>query len=65
MAVYKLAARDESGVNVRLVWDSGRNQVVLRYSDARRGDRFVTDVPNEAALSAFQHPNVYRPLRAA
>jgi len=58
--VYELAARNESGVTVRLLWDSARNQVVLRYRD-ERGDLFVTDVPNESALTAYNHPNAYRP----
>ncbi len=65
MALRELAARSESGVRVRLLWDSARNQVLVRYSDIRSGDRFVTDVPNWAALAAFQHPNAYRPQRAA
>jgi len=47
------------------LWDSARNQVLVRYSDIRSGDRFVADVPNWAALAAFQHPNAYRPQRAA
>jgi len=63
--IYELAARSQSGVTVRLVWDAARNQIVLRYRDGDNGDVFVTDVPNEDALSAFQHPNAYRPRLAA
>ena len=61
MAVYELAERRQSGVIVRLLWDSIRNQVVLRYRDRRSGDMFVTDVPNAEALVAFEHPNAFRP----
>jgi len=62
--IYELAARSQSGVTVRLVWDAARNQIVLRYRDGDAGDAFVTDVPNKNALSAFHHPNAYRPRLA-
>lgn len=61
MALYELAERKASGVIVRLLWDSTRNQAVLRYRDRETGDAFVTDVPNPRALTAFRHPNVFRP----
>lgn len=50
---------------MRLLWDPCRNQAVLRYRDIRNGDAFVADVPNAFALSAFRHPNAFRPSRAA
>lgn len=65
MALVELAERRSSGLVVRLLWDPMRNQTVLRYRDRLTGDAFLTDVPNERALAAFQHPNAYRPLRAA
>lgn len=65
MALYELAERRSSGVIVRLLWDSARNQVVLRYRDRETGDAFVIDVPNPRALTAFKHPNVFRPDSAA
>jgi hypothetical protein len=65
MALVELAARRSSGLVVRLLWDSNRNQTVLRYRDRLNGDAFVTDVPNARALAAFRHPNVYRPRAAA
>jgi hypothetical protein len=61
MAVYELAQRQGNGTIVRLLWDSARNQVVLRYRDRETGDAFVIDVPNPKALTAFHHPNVFRP----
>jgi hypothetical protein len=61
MAVYELAERKASDVIVRLLWDSSRDQVILRYRDCETGDAFVTDVPNPEALTAFRHPNVFRP----
>jgi hypothetical protein len=65
MALVELAERNSSGLLVRLLWDSQRNQTVLRYRDRRTGESFVTDVPNERALVAFRHPNVYRPATVA
>lgn len=59
--VHELAKRQEAGILVRLLWDRERDQVVLRYRDARQGEAFVIDVPNGDALAAFEHPNAYRP----
>ena len=63
--VRELAERKSDGLVVRLLWDRARNQTVLRYRDRQTGDAFVTDVPNARALVAFEHPNVFRPARAA
>jgi hypothetical protein len=63
--VQELARRQQSGIDVRLLWDRRRGQVVLAYRDAREGDAFVADVPNADALTAFEHPNAYRPSVAA
>jgi hypothetical protein len=65
MNLVELADRRECGLIVRLLWDRGRNQTVLRYRDRRTGDAFVTDVPNDRALAALEHPNAFRPLAAA
>jgi ABC-type uncharacterized transport system YnjBCD substrate-binding protein len=65
MALMELAARKQSGLIVRLVWDSGRDQAVLRYRDLLTGEAFVTDVPNAQALAAFRHPNAFRPQQLA
>ena len=65
MTLVELAERRQDGLLVRLLWDPQRNQTVLRYRDRRTGDAFLTDVPNERALVAFEHPNAYRPLAEA
>ena len=61
----ELATRSGGGINVRLLWDDRRDQVVLHYHDEQTGEEFAADVPNEHALDALEHPNVYRPLRVA
>jgi hypothetical protein len=65
MALYELAERKTSGIIVRLLWDSARDQVILRYRDRDTGEAFVTEVPNPRALTAFRHPNVFRPEELA
>jgi hypothetical protein len=65
MALVELAERRTSGLHVWLLWDPARNQAVVRYRDRQTGDAFLTDVPNARALTAFEHPNAYRPAAAA
>lgn len=65
MTLVELAERKQNGLLVRLLWDPQRNQTMLRYRDRLTGDAFLTDVPNDRALVAFEHPNVYRPVGAA
>jgi hypothetical protein len=65
MHLRELAERKGGGLVVRLLWDPDRNQALLRYRDVRTGDAFVADVPNAFALSAFRHPNAFRPGKAA
>ena len=61
----ELAERRGGGLVVRLLWDPNRNQALVRYRDVRTGDGFAADVPNAFALSAFHHPNAFRPSRNA
>jgi hypothetical protein len=61
---HELAKRDEGGILVRLVWDSQRDRVIVRYRDQQTGDAFVADVPRSQALTAFNHPNAFRRRRA-
>jgi hypothetical protein len=63
--LHELAKRHHDGILVRLLWDSGRDAVMVRYRDERTGDRFVTDVPKANALAAFNHPNAFRPAELA
>jgi hypothetical protein len=61
MAVRELAQRTQNGLIVRLLWDSIRDSVILRYRDLQSGDAFTAEVPKAHALAAFNHPNAYRP----
>jgi hypothetical protein len=62
--LYELAQRLDDGILVRLLWDAGRNQTLIRYRDRKTQDAFSVDVPNDTALDAFHHPNAYRPAVA-
>ena len=65
MALRELAQRRDAGVSVRLLWDAQLDQVLLQYTDWRGTESWLVEVPNASALDAFNHPNLYRPLRAA
>ena len=62
--VRELARRSDDGILVRLMWDVQRDVVIVRYRDDRTGDAFVTEVPKDRALAAFNHPNAFRPAFA-
>jgi hypothetical protein len=52
----ELAARDNDGISVRLLWHPRENAVTVSVEDTRAGDRFQMAVPPERALDAFYHP---------
>jgi hypothetical protein len=60
MALYELAQRNEAGLTVRLLWDSLRDRVIVRYCDTHIEDAFEAEVPKAKALFAFEHPNSFR-----
>jgi len=59
--VYELAQRGQNGLLVRLLWDSIRDQLILRYRDRLNDDAFTAQVPKAQALAAF-NPNAFRPV---
>ena len=52
----ELAARDNDGISVRLLWHPHENVVTVCVEDTRAGDRFQLAVAPERALDAFYHP---------
>jgi hypothetical protein len=62
---HELAKRSCDGILVRLLWDSLGDRVIVRYRDNKTGDAFASEVPKDQALTAFSHPNVYRPTQLA
>ncbi|MFL5937833.1 MAG: hypothetical protein ACJ744_08090 [Gaiellaceae bacterium] len=52
----ELAARENDGVSVRLLWHPRMNSVTVSVEDSRVGDRFHLAVAADRALDAFYHP---------
>lgn len=55
----ELAARDNDGIRVRLLWHPQRNALTVSVEDNRAGDRFHVAVASDRALDAFYHPFAY------
>ena len=56
VAPRELAARENHGIAVRLLWHPRENAVTVSVEDARVGDRFEFAIPPDQALDAFYHP---------
>ncbi len=56
----ELATRSNGGVEVRLLWRRGADELTLAVADEQTGETFEIPVPGENALDAFYHPFVYR-----
>ena len=52
----ELAARENDGISVRLLWHPHENAVTVSVEDARAGDCFEFEVAPERALDAYYHP---------
>lgn len=46
---------------MRLFWDASLDRILLRYRDIGDSTVFTAVVRKAEALSAFEHPNAYRP----
>jgi hypothetical protein len=55
----ELAARDNDGISVRLLWDPRENALAVSVEDTRAGDSFDLPIAPECALDAFYHPFAY------
>ena len=55
----ELAARENDGINVLLLWHPDESALTVTVEDARLGDRFHLAVPPDRALDAFYHPYAY------
>jgi len=59
-AYRELDHRVTDGIDVRMLWDSGADRVVVAVHDARTGDAFTVDVrAGDSALDVFHHPFAY------
>lgn len=57
--IRELDRRRNDGIDVRLLWDSRTDTIILAVEDERVGDAFTVTVDSEHALDAFRHPYAY------
>ena len=55
----ELAHRNNEGVDVALLWDRERDDLVVTVEDIRTGDRFTLTAARERALDVYYHPYAY------
>jgi hypothetical protein len=55
----ELAARENDGIHVLLLWHPRENALTVEVKDDRIGDGFQLAVAPERALDAFYHPFAY------
>ncbi len=58
-ATRELAARENDGVRVLLLWHPDEDAVTVSVEDGRLGDRFQLAIAPDRALDAFYHPFAY------
>jgi hypothetical protein len=64
-ATRELAFRENDGLEVRLVWDSRSDRLIVSVVDLKRGDFLALEVARDKALDAFYHPFSYAASRPA
>jgi hypothetical protein len=55
----ELAARENDGLHVLLLWHPREDELTVSVEDTRAGDRFQLAVARDRALDAFYHPIAY------
>jgi hypothetical protein len=55
----ELAARENDGIHVLLLWHPRQDAVTVSVDDTRGGRRFDLAVARDRALEAFYHPLAY------
>jgi hypothetical protein len=55
----ELAARENDGLAVALLWHPCEDALTVSVADAQTGDRFGFEVDRTRALDAFYHPFAY------
>ncbi|HKR99699.1 MAG TPA: hypothetical protein VJU79_09305 [Candidatus Dormibacteraeota bacterium] len=58
-AIRELDRRTNDGIDVRLLWNSVTDEVVVAVHDTRANNAFEFEVAAADALFAFHHPYAY------
>jgi hypothetical protein len=62
----ELDTRVNDGIEVRLLWAEGEDQLSVAVADSRSGESFSIQVPEGAsAIDVFHHPYAYAAWRGA
>ena len=60
----ELAHRRNDGIDVRMLWDSATDRVMVAVHDSKTDREFeVVVAPGERALDVFHHPFAYAAFR--
>ena len=54
--IHELDHRSNDGLDVRLLWNSGTNQVSITVADDRVGESFAFEVSPADSVDAYHHP---------
>ncbi len=60
--IRELDQRTSDGIDVRLLWNSGTDAVIVAVHDTLTGELFELQVQASDALFAFRHPYAYASL---
>lgn len=55
----ELDRRTSDGIDVRLLWSSASDEIVVAVHDSRTGESFELQVAPGDAMFAFHHPYAY------
>jgi hypothetical protein len=61
--IHELDHRRNDGFDVRVLSNSGTNQVSIAVADGRAGECFAFEIAPADAVDAFHHPYAYAPRR--
>ncbi len=59
----ELAARENEGLEISLLWSKSAGRVKVAVADARLDERFEFDIAGSDALAAFYHPFAFAACR--
>ena len=59
----ELAARENEGLEISLLWSKSAGRVKVAVADARLDERFEFDIAGADALAAFYHPFAFAARR--
>ncbi|HWC85129.1 MAG TPA: hypothetical protein VG388_01230 [Solirubrobacteraceae bacterium] len=59
IGIRELDRRRNDGIDVRLLWDSRTDTIIVAVEDERTDDSFEVAVDASDALDAFRHPYAY------